>query len=197
MPGSRPQQDNLHAAALASGTATTPRRVGVCANCAAPGLLRTFTLRDGRHCPGLIGCRRAMPCGWPQLDWSDRERPAPFHPDDGNAFFQLARTVIQQAGFALEVDIEEPDRLLTHYDRVTHLLQRFVQLSNIYHQNDTVTAWIQAIIQTQHRIRHHLAAALPVAPLQVLAGGAQRSALDRPLARGIRARQRAVDDPTL
>ena len=80
----------------------------------------------------------------------------PFHPDDGNAFFQLARTVIQQAGFALEVDIEEPDRLLSHYDRVTHLLQRFVQLSNIYHQNDTVVAWIQAIIQTQYRIKHHL-----------------------------------------
>ena len=80
----------------------------------------------------------------------------PFHPDDGNAFFQLARTVIQQAGFALEIDIEEPDRLLSHYDRITHLLQRFVQLSNIYHQNDTIAAWIQTIIQTQHRIRQHL-----------------------------------------
>jgi len=41
----------------------------------------------------------------------------PFHPDDGNAFFQLACTVIQQAGFALEMDIEAPDRLLTHYAR--------------------------------------------------------------------------------
>jgi hypothetical protein len=80
----------------------------------------------------------------------------PFHPDDGNAFFQLARTVIQQAGFALEIDMEEPDRLLTHYDRVTHLLQRFIQLSNIYHQNNTIAAWIQAIIQTQHRIRYYL-----------------------------------------
>ena len=47
------------------------------------------------------------------------------------------------------------------------------------------------------RIRGHLAAALPVAALQVLARGAQRGALDRPLAGGIRARSRAVDDPTL
>ena len=47
------------------------------------------------------------------------------------------------------------------------------------------------------RIRHHLAAALPVAALQVLARRAQRGALDRPLARGVRARSRPADDPTL
>ena len=43
----------------------------------------------------------------------------------------------------------------------------------------------------------HLAAALPVAALQVLARGAQRGALDRPLARGVRARSRPPDDPAL
>jgi hypothetical protein len=50
----------------------TRDRVAILAALAA----RTFTLRDGRHCPGLLGCRRAMPYGWPQLDWSGRERPA-------------------------------------------------------------------------------------------------------------------------
>ena len=47
------------------------------------------------------------------------------------------------------------------------------------------------------RIRRDLAAALSVAPLQVLARRAQRGALDRPLAGGIRARSRPPHDPTL
>ena len=47
------------------------------------------------------------------------------------------------------------------------------------------------------RIGGHLAAALPVAAVQVLARRAQRGALDRPLAGGIRARSRAADDPAV
>ena len=43
----------------------------------------------------------------------------------------------------------------------------------------------------------HLAAAVPVAPVQVLARRAQRGALDRPPARGDRARPRAPHDPAV
>ena len=44
---------------------------------------------------------------------------------------------------------------------------------------------------------HYLDATLPLAPFEVLAGGAQRSPLDRPLARGVRPGKCPVDDPTL
>ena len=61
----------------------------------------------------------------------------PFHAEDGSPFFQLARTVLLQANFALEVHIEEPDRIISHYDRVTYLLQTFARLSATFYQDDT------------------------------------------------------------
>jgi hypothetical protein len=37
------------------------------------------------------------------------------HPDDGSPLFQLARTVLQQANFGLDIHIVEPERILSHY----------------------------------------------------------------------------------
>jgi hypothetical protein len=81
----------------------------------------------------------------------------PIHPDDGSPFFYLARTVIQQANFACGIHIEEPDRLLSHYDRVTNLLQTFTWLLAMYpHDNMAIQQWINTIVQTQNRITQYL-----------------------------------------
>jgi hypothetical protein len=80
----------------------------------------------------------------------------PFHPDDGSPFFQLARTVIQQANFAVGIHIIQPDRILSHYDRLQHLLQIFVQLSTSLTLGDTIETWIQTILQLQRLIVQQL-----------------------------------------
>jgi hypothetical protein len=80
----------------------------------------------------------------------------PSHPDDGSPFFQLARTVIQQANFSLGIHIEEPERILSHYDRVQHLLHAFVKLSHIYRNVPTLIDWQNTAIQTLHQIVAHL-----------------------------------------
>ena len=80
----------------------------------------------------------------------------PHDPDDGSPFFQLARAAIQQANFALNVHVEEPDRILSHYDRLSHLVQIFVRLSETYNEDDAIMTWIETIIETQRRITEHL-----------------------------------------
>ena len=76
----------------------------------------------------------------------------PFHEENGSPFFQLARTVIQQASFALELHIE-PDRILSHYDRVTHLSEIFVRLSTTYYNQDPrFQQWTDTIHLTQIQI---------------------------------------------
>src|SRR5436190_21173329 len=77
-------------------------------------------------------------------------------PDNGSPFFQLARTVIQQANFSLGIHIEEPERILSHYDRVQHLLHAFVKLSHIYRNVPTLIDWQNTAIQTLHQIVAHL-----------------------------------------
>jgi hypothetical protein len=67
------------------------------------------------------------------------------HPDDGSHFFQLARTVLQQANFGLDIHIVEPERILSHYDRVQYLLQTLLHLSNTPHDGIDVDAWIQSM----------------------------------------------------
>ena len=79
----------------------------------------------------------------------------PFHPDDGTPFFQLARTVIQQANFACSIHIAEPDRIVSHYDRVMRLLEVFLRLSAGDH-GEAITDWIDTIIRTQSRITQYL-----------------------------------------
>jgi Integrase core domain len=81
----------------------------------------------------------------------------PFHPDDGTPFFHLARTIIQQANIACTVHIEEPDRIVSHYDRISHLLQIFIQVS-AENDEDRIREWIDTIIQTQNRIISYLEA---------------------------------------
>src|SRR5271169_4867566 len=80
----------------------------------------------------------------------------PHDPDDGSPFFQLARAVIQQANFALNVHVEEPDRILSHYDRLTHLVQIFVRLSEVYNEDDAIMTWIETIVESQRQITAHL-----------------------------------------
>ena len=82
----------------------------------------------------------------------------PFHAEDGSPFFQLARTVLLQANFALDLHIEEPDRIISHYDRVTNLLQTFTQLSATFYRDDTCIQWIETIQQIQRQIIQHLEA---------------------------------------
>jgi hypothetical protein len=79
----------------------------------------------------------------------------PFHADNGTPFFHFARTIIQEANFACTVHIEEPDRIISHYDRVAHLLQIFIQLSI---DENVMRDWIGTIIQTQNRITQYLEA---------------------------------------
>jgi hypothetical protein len=81
----------------------------------------------------------------------------PTHPDDGTPFFQLARAVVQQANFACSVHIAEPDRIISHYDRLTHLLQVFLRLSAGNH-DEAITNWIDTIIRTQNLIMKYLEA---------------------------------------
>ena len=75
----------------------------------------------------------------------------PAHPDDGSPFFQLARTVLQQASFSLNIHIVEPERIISHYDRVQHLLQTLIRVSQLPSQIN-VDAWINAAIQTNNNI---------------------------------------------
>jgi hypothetical protein len=76
----------------------------------------------------------------------------PPHPDDGSPFFQLARTIVQQANFSLEIHVEEPDRIVSHYDRVSHLYETVIWLSESYQAHASLTAWLNTIVETQHRI---------------------------------------------
>ena len=81
----------------------------------------------------------------------------PFHEDDGTALFRLARAIIQEANFACTVHIEEPDRILSHYDRVSHLLQIIMQLTDAINEND-IENWVDTINHTRERIIQHLEA---------------------------------------
>ena len=81
----------------------------------------------------------------------------PFHDDDGTAFFRMARAVIQEANFACTVHIEEPDRIISHYDRVSHLLQIIVQLTDAINENE-MDNWVGTINRTRERITQHLEA---------------------------------------
>jgi hypothetical protein len=78
------------------------------------------------------------------------------HPDDGSPFFQSARTVLQQANFALDIHIVEPEQILSHYDRVQYLLQTLLRLSNTSHDGIDVDAWINAALQTSQNITQRL-----------------------------------------
>jgi hypothetical protein len=69
----------------------------------------------------------------------------PFHQDDGSPFFQIARTVLQQANFALEMHVEEPDRILGHHDRVSRLHTTFVRLLEVNNDDDSLNIWLHAI----------------------------------------------------
>ena len=81
----------------------------------------------------------------------------PFHVDDSTAFFCMARAVIQEANFACTVHIEEPDRIISHYDRVSHLLQIIVQLTDAINENE-MDNWVGTINRTRERITQHLEA---------------------------------------
>jgi hypothetical protein len=74
------------------------------------------------------------------------------HPDDGSPFFQLARTVLQQANFALDKHIVEPERILSHYDRVQYLLKTLLRLSNNPHDRIDNDTWINAALQASQNI---------------------------------------------
>src|ERR1700685_2815420 len=82
----------------------------------------------------------------------------PPHPDDGSPLFQLARTVLQQAYFSLDVHIEEPERIIHHYDRVQHLLQTLIRLSTADNPGLNVNAWIHSatemILTIQERLHN-------------------------------------------
>src|SRR5271170_7704898 len=75
----------------------------------------------------------------------------PAHPDDGSPFFQLARTVLQQANFSLNIHIAEPERIIGHYDRVQYLLQTLIRVSQLP-SGINVDAWINTAIQTNNNI---------------------------------------------
>src|ERR1700685_843264 len=75
----------------------------------------------------------------------------PPHPDDGSPLFQIARTVLQQANFSLNIHIVEPERIISHYDRVQHLLQTLIRVSQLPSQIN-VDAWINTAIQTNNNI---------------------------------------------
>ena len=73
----------------------------------------------------------------------------PYHPDDGPPLFYQARMTLQQAHFA--IGVEDPDRIMSHYDRVNNLLQTFLRLSNTYDQIG-IMSWIETIRETLRRI---------------------------------------------
>src|SRR5436190_11564173 len=72
-------------------------------------------------------------------------------------FFQQARSVIQQANFALQLPAQEPDRLLSHYDRLDNVLDVFIRFSSSNINNPSIDAWIETIRRIQ-QIQHHLEA---------------------------------------
>jgi hypothetical protein len=68
----------------------------------------------------------------------------PFHSDDGGPFFQLAKTTIQQAHFAIHQHPEEKERIACHYERIELLLTHFVGLQSNPHGNISgIEEWIQ------------------------------------------------------
>jgi hypothetical protein len=81
----------------------------------------------------------------------------PFHPEDGSAFFQLARTCIVQANLSLHLQIEEPGRMLGHYNRVEQLAHIIVRLQQLY-PDDTVALleWSNCARETLRRIVERL-----------------------------------------
>src|SRR5271169_2163766 len=78
----------------------------------------------------------------------------PFHPDDGSAFFQLARTILLQANLSLY--IEEPTRIRGHYDRVEQLATIIVRLQHVYPNVETWLEWSNAARETLRRIVERL-----------------------------------------
>ena len=78
----------------------------------------------------------------------------PFHPDDGSAFFQLARTILLQANLSLY--IEEPTRIRGHYDRVEQLASIIVRLQHVYPNAETLLEWSNAARETLRRIVERL-----------------------------------------
>ena len=82
----------------------------------------------------------------------------PWHPNDGSPFFHLARVVLQQANFSLDVHLQEPERILSHYDRVERLYHTFIQLSNAYPNVQVLIDWQNAAVQTLQQIVSHFEA---------------------------------------
>ena len=83
----------------------------------------------------------------------------PPHPDDGGPFFQLARTTIQQADFAIHHHPEEQERLAGHYERIELLLTHFIHLQT-YRYEDVldIDGWIDVINELRIRLRQKLEA---------------------------------------
>src|SRR5271157_6015866 len=79
----------------------------------------------------------------------------PNHLDDRSPFFQLARTVLQQANFSLNIHIVKPEHIVSHYDRVQYLLQTLIGLSQIPEAPD-VDGWIDTTIRTSNNIVYQL-----------------------------------------
>lgn len=81
----------------------------------------------------------------------------PSHPDDGGPFFQLARTVIQQADFAIDQHPEEKERILGHYECVELLLTHFLTLQ-LSPDTDVlgIEEWIAVIHELRMRLCHKL-----------------------------------------
>ena len=65
----------------------------------------------------------------------------PFHVDDGSAFFQLACTVLLQANLSLYLQIEEPPRMLGHYNRVEQLAHIIIHLQHVYPDTMALLDW--------------------------------------------------------
>src|SRR5271168_359282 len=81
----------------------------------------------------------------------------PFHPDDGSAFFQLAHTVILQANLSLNLQIEEPARMLGHYNRVEQLTHILIRLQRTYAPDSAaLLEWINVSRETIRRIIERL-----------------------------------------
>jgi hypothetical protein len=81
----------------------------------------------------------------------------PPHPDDGGPFFQLARTTIQQADFAIHQHPEERERITGHYERVELLLTHFLHLQTLYQGNIVgLDNWIEVIHELRVRLNRKL-----------------------------------------
>jgi hypothetical protein len=80
----------------------------------------------------------------------------PFYPEYGSLFFQQARSVIQQASFALQLPVQEPDRLLSHFDRLDNVLDVFIRFSSSNINDSSIDEWIEIIRRIQQRIQYQL-----------------------------------------